>query len=372
MKTLDVATLYTEPIDEWEFASAESDSLSSPFAQNELLMTEADESRTPEITFGDVSPFSESFVTDDAAAMDSEVEEMLLAELEDEEFTEALEALAAEATARYMRAPTAWNSEAFVPVLDPTDAEAWMESIGSEADRLLGELEDQFLDRPVESVTDEELDTALAAGFPTLEAFTDPLDAQELFFGSLKKKLKKIAKAAKNVVKKGIKIASKVMPLGIILRRLRPLIKPLLRRVLGKAIGRLPRSLRGPARRLARRYGLRPAREFENEFEFFAADFDATVAESMTMSDEHSFGAFEAELAHELAEDEEEPNAAGQLDVARVSASHSSCWKRTPGTHRLPRWSSSSRRPCIRSSRSASKSPAASESSTSSLRCSPS
>lgn len=291
--------------------------LVSPFAQHELLVTATEPDASHEHRFEMASPFSESFTTDDEVTIETELTEMLLAELEDEEFTEALEALATEAAGRYMNGAAAWHPEVGVPVIDPTNVEQWMEAIGTQADQLLEELEQRFQDRSVESVTDEELDDATAHSFPQLEVFTDPLDAQELFFGKLKKKLKKIAKAAKNVVKKGIKLASRFMPLGLIFRRLRPIIKPLLRKVLAKAIGKLPRSLREPARRLARRFGLRPASEFESEFEYFAAEFDALVAEALTDPDARSLEMLEAEALQEQLADEQEPNTAEQLDIAR-------------------------------------------------------
>jgi hypothetical protein len=294
-----------------------SQSLVSPFAQHELFATTAEADAGYQSRFETSSPFSESYTTDDGVAMEEELTEMLLAELGDEEFTEALEALATEASGRYMSGAAGWHHEAGVPVIDPTDVEQWTESVGMQADQLLDELEQRFRDRSVESVTDEELDAAMARSFPQLEAFTDPLDAQEMFFGSLKNKLKKIANSAKNVVKKGIKLASKIMPLGIIFGRLRPIIKPLLKKVLAKAIGKLPRSLREPARRLAQKFGLQQASEFETEFEYFAAEFDMQVAEAITNSDAYALEALEAEALQEQMADTQEPNIAEQLDIAR-------------------------------------------------------
>jgi hypothetical protein len=291
--------------------------LVSPFAQHELFAVTAEADAGYQSVFEMSSPFSESFTTDDGVAMEAELTEMLLAELDDEEFTEALGALATEASQRHMSGAVGWNYEAGVPVIDPTDVEQWMETLGMQADQVLEELGQLFQDRSVESVTDEELDDAMARSFPQLEAFTDPLDAQQMFFGSLKKKLKKIAKSAKNVVKKGIELASKIMPLGIIYRRLRPIIKPLLRKVLARAIGKLPQSLREPARLLAQKFGLQPASEFESEFEYFAAEFDMQVAETLTSSDPYALEAFEAEAMQEQVADAQEPNIAEQLDIAR-------------------------------------------------------
>ena len=240
-----------------------SQGLNSPFARNDLIVSEARSPDRYESFLEMTSPFTESFTTVDEESMEAELMETLLSELEDEEFTEALEALATEAAGRYMNGGGAWSQESGVPVVDPTDTEQWMESIAAQADMLLAELEERFIDRTADSVTDEELDQVMEHAFPQLESLVDPLDAQELFFGKLKKKLKKI----KNLVKKGVKLASKFMPLGIIYRRLRPIIRPLLNKVLAKAIGKLPKSLQEPARKLAQKYGLKPAAEFESDFE---------------------------------------------------------------------------------------------------------
>ena len=315
MKTMGEAANDVVPTDAAEFYAADAPSINSPFAEHELVVSETDAEAQP--LYATSSPFSESFSMNDEAAIDTEVSQMLLAELEDEAFVESLELLSAEAAARFVRGPAGWNQEAAVPVLDPADTTAWMESIASEADRILAELEQKFRDRPVESVSDEELDEFLGTGFGELDGFVAPLDAQEFFWKALKKKAKKVASAAKNVVKKAIKAASKVMPLGVIYGRLRTIIKPLLNRVLAKAIGKLPRSLRAPAQRLAQKYGLRPASEFESESEYFAAEFDASVAEAMT-AEPNALEAFEAEVASEAAGDNEVPNAAAQLDSARA------------------------------------------------------
>jgi hypothetical protein len=294
--------------------------LHSPFASHELYVGTQGSRPFDETAHGEMaSPFTEAFSLS-ADDPDQQIGQLLLAELEDEEFAEALEALANEAASRYMSTTAAFEDGSGVPVLDATDAEQWMEAIADRADELLAELEREYAERSVESVTDDELDAALARGFPQLEGFVDPLDAQELFFGRLKKKIKKVAKAAKNVVKKGVRLASKVMPLGIIFRRLRPLIEPLLKRVLARAIGRLPRPLREPARRLAAKYGLRPSGEVlgdhANEFDEFAMEFDLQVAEAMTGGDAALANSLEPEATADARADEGEATAA-QLDLAR-------------------------------------------------------
>lgn len=292
--------------------------LHSPFANQQLWLEAPGDDAVREYLPEVASPFTEALSSHGEEALESELMEMLLGELEDEGFVEGLEALGVEAAGRAMTTGLVFDGESGVPVLDASEAERWVEEIGERADRLLAELEDRFRDRPIDAVSDEELDAA--TGAYGVESFVDPLDAQELFFGRLKKKLRKIAGAAKKFVKKGIKLAAKFSPLGLIFKRLRPIIKPLLRKVLAKAIGKLPRSLRAPARALARRFGLQTeleTGELENEADLFAAEFDMQVAEAMLAPDEAAAEALEMELLAEERADDAEANVAEQLDRAR-------------------------------------------------------
>ncbi|GAA1449782.1 hypothetical protein GCM10009641_80810 [Mycobacterium cookii] len=292
--------------------------LHSPFANQQLWLEAPGDDAVREYLPEVASPFTEALSSHGEASLESELMEMLLGELEDEDFVEGLEAVGVEAAGRAMTAGLVFDGESGVPVIDASEAERWVEEVGDRADRLLAELEDRFRDRPVDAVSDEELDAATEAC--GVEGFADPLDAQELFFGRLKKKLRKIAGAAKKFVKKGIKLASTFSPLGLIFKRLRPIIKPLLRKVLAKAIGKLPRSLRAPARQLARRFGLQAelgTGEPESEADLFAAEFDMQVAEAMLAPDEAAAEALEMELLAEERADEAEANVAEQLDRAR-------------------------------------------------------
>lgn len=313
MTTFDLETLDLEAPQEgtWSQSSmlAETRGLVSPFAVGALGEVE----QAAEHAFGSTmrSPFSEGFTSDATDESDAEVMNLVAAELDDEDFVEALEMLASEAAARSMQSPAVWNVESEAFSSDTEELEQWMESIVAQADGMLVELGDQYAQRTVDSVSETELDEFLEALRP--DYVTGPLDAQELFFGSLKKKLKKVAGAVKNVVKKGVSLASKILPLGIIFRRLRPIIRPLLRRVLDKAIGKLPRPLRRPARTLARRYGLREMEE-NSEIEDLAAEFDAEVAQ-LVLADEAAAMALEHELSHDQTG---ESGSLEQLDRARL------------------------------------------------------
>lgn len=294
-------------------------SLVTPFAAAEVMVNHDETGvRSDDYASQATSPFTESFTSGDEAGQEMELTQLLLAELEDDDFAEALEALAYEASARVSDGIVGWNRESSVPAVDLGDVGEWMEAIETRADQLLQELEVAFDNRSVESVTDDELDQMLEVSFPELESFAEPFDAQELFFGRLKKKLRKVARAVKRVVKKGVRLATKFLPLGRIYALLRPVIKPLLKKVLARAIGKLPRSLRGPARKLARRYGLRSESEYETEFEYLAAEFDAMIADGVLGTEGAAAETWEAEIAAELGDAEGGgPDLVAELDAAR-------------------------------------------------------
>ena len=181
------------------------------------------------------SPFAEAAVGADDGRYAAEAVEALVAELADDGFAEALEALADEGAARHLRSVGTWSSDSEAPALATADTTQWLEQLAGETDRVLGALEAHFGDRPVDSLRDGELEAV--SGVTGLDSFTDPADAQQLWFGSL---LKKGFNLAKGLAQKGIALAGK-LALGPLFGVLRKLVKPLLRKVLDSAIGRLPR-----------------------------------------------------------------------------------------------------------------------------------
>ncbi|CAN5740669.1 hypothetical protein BH11BAC3_BH11BAC3_37670 [soil metagenome] len=78
--------------------------------------------------------------------------------------------------------------------------------------------------------------------------------AQEQLFGGLWKKLKKVVKKGVNLAKKGIAAVGKILPLNIVLNKIKGLIRPLLDKVLRYAVGKLPENLRPYAQTLAKKY----------------------------------------------------------------------------------------------------------------------
>jgi hypothetical protein len=288
--------------------------LLSPFARFDLYpQPEADGSHAgAEVA----SPFTEAFAAIGEDHEESQLAQFLVAEFEDEEFAEAVEALANEAAARYLSSPHGWNEETGAPMADPTEATEWMETIAEQTDSFLAELEARFADRSIESVGQEELDQVMREGLPPVTNVIDPRTAQELFWGSLMKKVKKVAGVAKSLAKKGIGVVKRFYPLGILFRALRKFVRPLLNKVLSSAIGKLPESLREPARLLAGRLGLRAAAEFKTPAAYFASEFDFLLADAMVNND--PAGVTELEHEHFPAPHLGSlPNTVEQLDAAR-------------------------------------------------------
>ncbi len=230
--------------------------MTSPFgAAATLAALELDRPAAPAAAGSLVTPFAEALASFAEADLDSEARDMLRSEFEDEDFTEALEAVADEAAARHLAAVGTWSSGQEGMELSAAQAEAWVSSLAARADGLLEELETTFADRPVESLGEGEIDSFLPAGGQV----ASPVDARELFLSALVKKVGKVVKGVAKVVGKGLKAVSRLVPLGKLFGILRKLVRPLLERVLARAIGKLPPALRPVATSLASRLAGRSA-----------------------------------------------------------------------------------------------------------------
>ncbi len=172
----------------------------------------------------------------------------LLEQLWDQEFDELTQELADEAAAAV---------DARLPVGETADPGArerfvrgWLDPLRQEAERLF----ETVADRVGEA-------DAMAMGEAEFEALLEPLEVPQTdlpslfedFLGGLLKKAKKLAKGAWKIAKKGIAAVGSVLPIAILLRKLKPLVKPLLERVLRYALGKLPPALRPAASQLAKR-----------------------------------------------------------------------------------------------------------------------
>jgi hypothetical protein len=273
------------------------------------------------------TPFAEGFTTAGELDQETEAFQALVAELEDEGFDEALEALEDEAAARHLTAAATWSSENEAPVLAAGEVESWLSSVASEADRVLEQLERSFADRMPESLAEGEVEAIV--GFGPEEAGPDgPTSATEEFIKSLVKKAGKLAKGAVKLAKKGLQTIAKFLPVGRLFALLRRLVPALLRRVLRKATGRLPAPLRPLAATLAGKVagaaagtggGTPGGDEADEDYTASPADgFDARLAEAVLAPSPEAAEQVVSEAAadEEAAEEAGDPLAA--LDAARV------------------------------------------------------
>jgi hypothetical protein len=233
----------------------------SPFAAASLLAE-----TPPTMAIGETftertitTPFAEALASFDEADLEAEAFDALRSEFEDDDFREALEVLTDETAARHLTSTGTWGQESEAFALASSEAEQWMETVAAAADRMLGELEAHFGDRPADSGSAAEIDAVV--GFPSFEHTIpgNPIDAQEQFLKKLIGKVKTVVKGVAKVVKKGIGAVTKLLPLGKLFGFLKKLVRPLLERVLQKAIGKLPTALQPVATKLAGHFAKSPA-----------------------------------------------------------------------------------------------------------------
>ena len=198
------------------------------------------------------SPFVQAFALEDAHSGISAHEgarRLLLAELHDEEFEDALYELAGE-TARVARQlPDERLSAAAL--------ELYLAPLAREIDTTLLRARDHFAARDVTTIDEAELEEVLSArdGAPL-----EP--AMEQLFGSIKNAIKRAAKGAAGLAAKGLQAAI-ALGLGPIINRIRKALPDALRKLVKLVIKRLPEALQADARRLAVALGAGES-EYEN------------------------------------------------------------------------------------------------------------
>lgn len=273
---------------------------SAPFLDVRSFVAEEALSPAFEAFLPPSSPFLSLYETEMGGMVDPEADEYLLFlhELYDEEFDVALSNLVDEAAAIY-EAQFPYEQE------DP-------QSVGYQAERLLNQhfaplvsesealfttLARELGQRDPASLSQGEIDTLVDRYQPSVEL----APSFEEFWG----KIKKIAKKAVNIAKKGISAAAK-LGLGPILNKLKALIKPLLARVIQTAIGKLPPNLQPIAKKLAEKLPL--LKEFEESDEAY---FESTGSHEISAI-QNEFNQHVADLLFAHSEVEQD------LEVAKV------------------------------------------------------
>jgi hypothetical protein len=228
----------------------------APFLDISSFVVEEVSRDVPETSIPASSPFLSLYEASEGdGPVSPEAQEYVafLNELYDEEFDEALSALVDEARTLY---ETHLAQEGEAPQAAGHQAERLLNQhfapLAAEAEAMFSALARELDQRDPNALGEDEIDTIVDRYQPSGEL----TPSFEDFLGVLKKAIKKVAKRAVGLAKKGIKLATKLLPIGQILGRLLPLVRPLIQRVIQTAIGKLPPHLQPVARKLAERYGL--------------------------------------------------------------------------------------------------------------------
>ena len=260
---------------------------------------------------GLASPFVEAFALEASRSItDSRdaVRRVLRAQLYSEELDSAIYELVGEAAS--------FAANGADPRLAASAARMRLAPLADEIERFMQRAAEAFGERDPAVITEAEIDDVI--GRVGSEHQVAP--GFEHFFGGIVNAVKKAAKGAVNLAKKGIECAGK-LGLGPILQKLGALVRPLLERVLTAAINRLPVAVQPAARQLASKLPILFGKELESETgEELAVDVGAIQSEFNDRTVDALLGetdpAYEAEADHPGVAAGDELGI-GDLDAAR-------------------------------------------------------
>jgi hypothetical protein len=267
------------------------------------------------------SPFGMGFLREldrGESELLAEAAQDLLTEFEDEDFTDALEALVDEAAARHVADTASWSAPPS-PGQAHALLEQWVEPLTEHAERALDALAEHLGSIDPHTVGEYEVAQLLEAAPDHGSTGNEVFDN---FLGSLLRKAKSAVSGAVSLAKRGLAAVGRLMPINLLLGKLKQLIRPLIEKVVTAVVHRLPPALQPLARTLASKLGLRsgetgPAEaeregDQEDTVTRLAEEFDTRMA-SLLLAPQLDPAAGESPLA---AEDERDP--AGELDDARA------------------------------------------------------
>lgn len=243
------------------------------------------------------SPFSKTYeVNADGAIVNQAAEEFVqfMAEIHDSEFSEAVYELAGEMEDRWL--PKISNEAAlgdqFVPFATQ-QAREYITPLLTETESMIDRVARHFSGNNLADHTDKEIESF----FNELEFNHDDFTpAQEQFFGKVFNKVKSVVKKGVDLAKKGASVVGKVLPVNLVLDKIKGLVKPLLDRVLKFAIGKLPKNLQPHAQTLAKKFlNLETTTGAQSPDLFAAGDVDGIQAEFDERISELLFASEEAE-----------------------------------------------------------------------------
>jgi hypothetical protein len=238
------------------------------FYQNYLREAESPFSRTYETasTPVGIAPQAEQFVD-------------FLAELQDTEFEETLYELATEAEDTWSNKIS--SETAMGPNLIPfatRQARDYFEPVAQEAEAMIDRVSQHFSANNLADYSNQEIESFFAE-LPFQHGQFSP--AQEQFLGGFFNKVKSVVSKGVELAKKGIQVVGKILPVNLILQKIKGLVRPLLDKVLKFAIGKLPQNLQPYAQTLAKKF-LNLETPEGNEMQQPAEEIDAIQTELNT------------------------------------------------------------------------------------------
>jgi hypothetical protein len=236
------ATEYENPFTDVAFAKKEElESESTPYLESRFV-TEV------------VSPFTQTFELPALQTTSPIAGEFVnfMGELHDSEFHEALYEMAAELE-EIMNSKVSDEialGDRLVPFAKQS-TDQYFTTFTRETDKLIDTAINHFSGGNLSDQSESEVERF----FETLE-FNHPQfsPAQEHLFGGLFDKIKNVVKKGVDLARKGIAVVGKILPVNLILGRLKAFINPLLQKVLKFAIGKLPQALQPYAQTLAKKF----------------------------------------------------------------------------------------------------------------------
>ena len=263
----------------------------TPFADVTVLKEQSDAGTNSEDFFSGFlseveSPFSRTYEVPSSTNRVTEAGEAyteLLAELNDSEFNEVVYELVNEVedTWRNKVSNELAMGNNYIPFVT-RQANNYFQPMIRETDAMIDRIAQHFSANNLADHTQSEVEQF----FETLEFSHDNYTpAQDQFFGKIFNKVKSVVKKGVELAKKGINVVGKLLPVNIILDRIKGLVRPLLDKVLRFAIGKLPKNLQPYAQTLSKKF----------------LNLEAPGTISYEAQDEVQLEAIQTELDHHLA-----------------------------------------------------------------------
>ena len=251
------------------------------------------------------SPFRQGFEPESANKLHPLASEyvQLAGELNNQEFNNNLYQLAAELEVHFSSkiSDEAAMGAQYMPFVNQ-EAQQYFEPLISETEKALDRVSQYFSGNSLAEHSESEVEQFFNQFAPPF-GYTP---AQEDFFKSVFKKVRSVVKKGVDLAKKGISVVGKLLPINLVLNRLKGMIRPLLNRVLQFAIGKLPKQLQPHAQNLAKRFLNLESEDLENydeattggELESIQTEFDNYIAQLAFAQNEEEAEQLVADFEH--------------------------------------------------------------------------